>query len=98
MHLARQEHKTGLKESLGKRGIKMLATNDPLPCPSVASKMEKPLPWWRKPADSKVLTVAPCYADDSGLEGPGCLVTNLWRTLDLYQARWVLRALLDQFA
>lgn len=44
MHLARQEYKAGLKESLGKRGIKVLAANVLLPCPLVESKMEKPWP------------------------------------------------------
>ena len=91
MHLARQEYKAGLKESLGKRGIKALAASVLLPCPLVESKMEKPLPWWRTPAVSKALAVAPCHADDSGLD-----VTYPWRTLNLYQARWVLRQLLDQ--
>lgn len=85
MHLARQEYKAGLKESLGKRGIKALAANVPFPCPLVESKMEKLMPWWRRPAVSKALAVAPCHADDSGLN-----VTNL------YQDRCVLKLLLDQ--
>lgn len=92
MHLARQEYKAGLKESLGKRGIKGLAATVLLPCPLVGCKMEKPWPWWRGPAVSISGTVAACHTDDSGLEVRGCPVTNL------YQATWVLRPLLDQFA
>lgn len=68
MHLARQEYKAGLEDSLEKRGIKALAANVPLPCPLVESKMEKPLPWWRGLAvshspDMLIMTVARKWVD-----------------------------------